>query len=341
MGATMKTNTSNKSWPHIGNRHISDFLSRILAKSEAAGSYIFAGPEGLGKATTAKHFARLLLCTDTSRKDMAAVCGVCRTCTSFDKGALHSDLVVMESQPGKRLIGVDQARDFISRLNQSSFTNLYNVGIVKDSEELTEGASNALLKTLEEPKRKAVIILTASSLDRLPATIVSRSRLLRFNPVSFSSTYDYLIEKYRIPRDLAKDIARRSFGRPALAARLAEDSELLKARTTAARGFISMAGEPVYARFARVEEALAHAGGRGADGVLDDWISAARDLLLADCGLYDLAANQSLGPELKRAQRMLGSARIKELFSLLDRAREYMKANVAPRTALGHVAVNM
>jgi DNA polymerase-3 subunit delta' len=101
--------------------------------------------------------------------------------------------------------------------------NSYKIGIIKKADKLTAEAQSALLKTLEEPRDKVIVILLASSEDNLLPTILSRGQKLYFQAVNAETIYDYLIAEYGTKRTLAKDLANLSLGRPLRAVKFLED----------------------------------------------------------------------------------------------------------------------
>ncbi len=228
-----KTAKIKLNWPLLGNDHILEYFSRNLASGKVAQSYIFAGPDDLGKATIANYFAFSLLCKSTG---MAfSPCGKCESCRRHgtmsnktdqgDLSSVHTDYYVVKRETDKKNVSIEQVRQLIHVLNLSSFSNGYKVGILRHADSLSEEAANALLKTLEEPKPKTVLILVSTDLDRLPATVISRSQVLHFRPVQNEVIYKHLIEQYQLPRTEAKNIARLSLGRPALAIKFAMDKK--------------------------------------------------------------------------------------------------------------------
>ncbi len=134
-----------------------------------AQTYVFAGPRDLGKSSLALAFARNLW-----RQDRGV------EVSQDDFTSLNSDLYILDKEPEKKQISVEQARDFIKRLSLSSFSNSYKIGIIKEATTLSIEAQNALLKTLEEPKDKVIIILLIEDTSVLMPTILSRSQVLYF-----------------------------------------------------------------------------------------------------------------------------------------------------------------
>lgn len=198
-------------WPLVGNLQITEFLEKSILNDKVAGAYIFTGPDNLGKTTTANFFAQCLLCENKEAGSGNLPCENCNSCHSFHSGnniiisdakdekqrAAHSDFTIVKRAKDKKNISIEQVRGLIKTLSLSSFLNSYKIGIIKHADALSTEAFNALLKTLEEPREKVIIILIVKSLDSLPATIISRSQILRFGPVEVNVIYDYLIKNHK------------------------------------------------------------------------------------------------------------------------------------------------
>ena len=159
----MKINKCEFNWPLVGNDHIVEYLAKSIANNNIGGSYIFTGPDNLGKTTVAKYFANALVCLNKEQGEGILPCGQCSACEQVNK-QIHGDVHLIKKEKDKKNISIEQVREFIRVLGMASFLNSYKIGIIKHAESLSLEASNALLKTLEEPKVKVIIILVSSSI---------------------------------------------------------------------------------------------------------------------------------------------------------------------------------
>ncbi len=340
-------------WPLIGNSHISEYLKKSIISGHVAGTYIFSGLNDLGKATTAKYFAKILLCQSGERDKSGEPCGVCPSCRIFDRAkdnasdlaGLHGDFHLIKRAEGKKNITIEQVREFINKLSLGSFLNSYKVGIIKNAENLSIEAANALLKTLEEPKKKVVIILTVSSAELLPPTIISRSMVLRFRPVSFGEIHDYLVENFNITRSSAKHLAHASLGRPALAAKLCEDKEYHAKYVETASSFLLASLKDLNERILIVESLVDKVKSDdlavGTKGILDIWTGVVRDLMLLNNGVGELTQNDFMQKELARTGSKYSAAKLVRLYEALAKAKAYVNANVSPRLVLENVMMQL
>lgn len=338
----MEKSLVKSNWPLIGNDHIFEFLSKSLANDNISGSYIFTGPANLGKTTAAHFFAKSLVCESKDRS--ALPCGQCPACREAAKN-IHSDIYLIKKEPEKKNISIEQVRDFIRNLSLSSFLNSYKIGIIKGAENLSQGAVNALLKTLEEPKIKVVIILTAVDLELLPKTIISRSQVLRFKAVAGHIIYDELIKNYQVSRSQAKNFSRLAAGRPALALKFLEDSAYYENYKTYVQSFTGLLSSDINERFLAIanilgKEARGQAAVRSTASLIDVWQNLARDLMLMELNLNDLIQHEAFNQELAEVKNKLNLTALLNLVNSLKQSREYLAANVSPRLALENVAVS-
>jgi DNA polymerase-3 subunit delta' len=171
----------------------------ILQKGFAAGkmphSYIFAGPEGVGKFKTAREWAKLLLCKNpVIENSFADSCGQCQSCRLFEADS-HPDfnliykelLEFTKDNKGKKTpvdLAIDVIREFlIDKISTRPTLSQRRVFIVNEAERLNASSQNAMLKVLEEPPEYCTIILLCTGMERLLPTTKSRCRIIRFSHI--------------------------------------------------------------------------------------------------------------------------------------------------------------
>ena len=174
-------------------------LQRAFGAGKLAHAYIFAGADGVGKFTTARQWAKMLLCSNRVEESSAAgvfydSCGRCRSCEVFEGGA-HPDFKVIYKElvkftkKGKNKstpidLPIDVIREFlIDKVSSRPMLSEHTVYVVREAEKLNKESQNALLKVLEEPPGHCFIILLCSRAERLLPTTLSRCQMLRFGPV--------------------------------------------------------------------------------------------------------------------------------------------------------------
>ncbi|MDD4902518.1 MAG: DNA polymerase III subunit delta' [Patescibacteria group bacterium] len=344
---------NKKGWPLSGNGRITDFLEKSIANGKIVNTYIFLGLKDLGKTAAAVHFAKSLLCQKKKPGAFSPPCGVCPSCRQMqnsgkeEKGfeTLHGDFHLVRKEADKKNISIEQVREFIRILEMSSFLNSYKVGIIKDADDLSEGAANALLKTLEEPRQKVVVILTASRIEKIPATIVSRSQVLHFLPVPAATIYDYLIKDLGCPRAQAKNISRLSLGRPALAAKFFEDREFYQSYLLKTETFLQFFKDNLNQRLQAVGKISAGADEESkaetALGILNVWQGLLRDLILLNVNNGDLIQHEPWREKLEKISNGLNGGSLGKISDSLKLGEKYVRANVNPKLVLENIAINI
>ncbi|BBP43804.1 DNA polymerase III subunit delta' [Thiosulfativibrio zosterae] len=163
--------------------------SWLSQNDRLAHAYLLTGSDGIGLTQFALDMAQTLLCHHPNHSQGA--CGECSQCHLFEQMS-HPDFYSLEVLEDKKEVGIDQVRALNAKLFQTAHQGGYQVALIKQAEHLNTSAFNALLKTIEEPPAKTVIILTAYQPSRLPATIKSRCALLRFAKPSLETAQAWL-----------------------------------------------------------------------------------------------------------------------------------------------------
>jgi DNA polymerase-3 subunit delta' len=331
------TKESDFFWPLIGNRAVRDFLLKTLAVDQPAPAYVFTGISAVGKSTAARCFALNLL---KSHNPAFADLGL-------DGLERSGDVTTLECLPDKQLIGIEQVRELIIRLELGSFSNSYKIGIIKGADKLSEGASNALLKMLEEPRPRTVMILTASSQESLLPTILSRSQVIEFQPVEKEELFGYLKKNSGVSQDLARQCASLALGRPGLALKLAVDPEYLAEYETIAFKVLDLFSVDSEIRFAAAEDLARHLENSSSRFDLEDALIIAASWL-RDCLLAHWEAPQWRRHETWRAQLDSLSRQpdfnpegIARRLRLVFQAQRYTRAYFNSKTVLEYLAINL
>lgn len=212
-----------------GNLQIKQVLKHLLATGRVPNSLLFAGAEGIGKRQFAFELARAFICLDPTEHEACDVCRACRRVhdieipertdknkEEFEKVFFGDHLDVGMVVAYKRLILVDAIRDLERNANFRPYEAPARFFIIDNADKMNDEASNALLKTLEEPPPTTHIFLITSRPDSLLPTIRSRCQTLRFAPVSAEEIERYLVEERAFSQHdarLAARLARGSIGR--------------------------------------------------------------------------------------------------------------------------------
>src|SRR5208282_5356596 len=161
-----------------GQQHVTRTLANAIRAGRIPPAYIFSGQRGVGKTTTARILAKALNC---EKGPTPEPCNECRFCRDVTAG---SSLDVMEIDAASNR-GIDQIRELREMVRYASAGGRYRVVILDEAHQLTDEASNALLKTLEEPPERVLFILATTQPEERPGTIRSRSQHFHFRSLSF------------------------------------------------------------------------------------------------------------------------------------------------------------
>lgn len=161
----------------VGQEHITNTLKNEIVSGHISHAYLFCGSRGTGKTTSAKVFAKAVNCENPVN---GSPCNKCRTCRGISDGSLL-DVVEMDAASNN---GVDNVRELNEEISYLPSGMKYKVYIVDEVHMMTQGAFNALLKTLEEPPEHAIFILATTETHKVPVTILSRCQRFDFKLVS-------------------------------------------------------------------------------------------------------------------------------------------------------------
>lgn len=205
-----------------GHQDIKKYFNKAITANKISHSYIFEGPRGVGKKTTALALAKALLCQGEDKP-----CGSCRACTLVEAGT-HPDIIKVEKDT--RTTKIDTIRDrLVKNMDIKPYQGPYKIIIVTDADTITVEGQNAMLKTIEEPPSYGIVILVTENLAKLLPTIKSRCIHLRFNPLNQTELISYL-EQYHLS-DMQKDIYTQfAEGSIGIAKKLIEDESFLEDR---------------------------------------------------------------------------------------------------------------
>lgn len=170
----------------VGQEHISRTLSRAVTSGQTSHAYLFTGPRGTGKTSTAKILARALNCTEGPT---LTPCGVCDSCRSISDGS-SMDVFEIDAASNR---GIDEIRDLRESVKFAPTEGHYKIYIIDEVHMLTTEAFNALLKTLEEPPERVIFILATTEPHKVPATIQSRCQRYDFHRITVTEIRDRLI----------------------------------------------------------------------------------------------------------------------------------------------------
>lgn len=186
-----------------GQEYTIEILKNSIKNNKISHAYIFTGPRGTGKTSTAKIFAKAINCIEPSNGEP---CGKCANCLNSNE---NPDIIEIDAASNN---GVDEIREIINNVKVTPSYSKYKVYIIDEVHMLSKQAYNALLLTLEEPPGHVVFILATTDIQNVPITILSRCQRLDFKPITSEKIFErlkYVCEQEQIQAsdDALKEIA--------------------------------------------------------------------------------------------------------------------------------------
>lgn len=218
----------------VGQFHVKRLLTNVVRSKRIPHAYLFYGPHGTGKMNAAMSFSKALNCENVREGE---ACGQCASCRKIDDGN-HPDVKIID--PDGTSTRIDQMRELIQEIAYRSYESPWKIFIMSHAETATLEACNSILKVLEEPPEKSMLILLSTSIKHIPSTVVSRCQVIEFRRVPGFVIEDYITKETGIPRDLARPFAWLSNGAPTRALELATSKEIRALRDGIIKGIVEM-----------------------------------------------------------------------------------------------------
>ena len=195
----------------VGQEHVVRTLQNAVEGERLSHAYLFSGPRGTGKTSTARILAKAVNCLNESLDKRP--CNECKACVAVNEGR-YLDLIEIDAASNT---SVDDVRDLRDRINFAPNEGRFKVYVVDEVHMLSTAAFNALLKTLEEPPSHAMFILATTEVHKIPATVLSRCQRHEFRRIPIDVISSYLDEKiqeggYEVEPDATQLIARQATG---------------------------------------------------------------------------------------------------------------------------------
>ncbi|MGB0034078.1 MAG: DNA polymerase III subunit gamma/tau [Candidatus Acidiferrales bacterium] len=255
----------------VGQQHVTKTLANAIQTNRVAHAYIFSGVRGVGKTTTARILAKALNCVKGPTAEPDNTCDSCREISA------GTSLDVLEIDAASNR-GIDQIRELREMVRYAPASSRNKIVILDEAHQLTDEASNALLKTLEEPPERVVFILATTRAEDLVETIKSRAQLFQFRSLAF--------------KEIAGEIER-----IAKAENLKIDSGAVAVLSRAAEGSLRDG-------LSLLEQAIAYCGDEIKDAQVRELLGVVAESVLDE--LIDAVAAQSAARALALVHRLIG-----------------------------------
>lgn len=310
-----------------GQEPITRTLRNAVASGKVAHAYLFSGPRGTGKTTTARILAKAVNC---ERPEDGEPCERCRSCVEFAEGRAM-DLIELDAASNR---GIDEVRSIREKANYAPAIGPHKLYLIDEVHMLTEPAFNALLKTLEEPPPHVIFVLATTELQKVPATILSRCQRFDFRRIPVSAMANRLEEicageGISCPREGLEEIARLATGSARDAVNLLE--QLVDYRGPSltmddVRAILELSGDErafelaAHALHGRLAEGLETIAAVRDDGVdlrrfQRDVVAALRELLLLKSGVERHSRRSA--PELDAMRAIVADVPVERIVAAL------------------------
>ena len=323
------------SWNMIGHDWAVNLLKTNLRKGHRPHAYLITGPQHVGRRTLAIHLAKALNCDQAT--ELGEICGECRTCRQIGR-MQHPDLEVVQADQHGGTLKVDQIREMQHKLYLSPYEADYRIALLLRFEEAHNSAANALLKTLEEPPKHVILIITADSTESLPATIVSRCQVINLRSVPTDAIIRGLISDWNLSAEDAAHYAHICGGRPGLAIALHQNVKMANQRTTWLDDHIKMLSATRVERFAYAEQLVKKVDQDGSKETLLNqlqlWQSFWRDIYLAGIQPDTEIINIDKSTEIARLSNQVDTDSAIKTIKALQKTMELIQKNANLRLAL-------
>lgn len=326
-------------WKLIGNGWAEALLRGHLQDGRLRHAYLLTGPRGVGKRTLALRFAQALNCerhAGSGELCDPAQQAVCRACRLTPVEA-YPDIHVLRPEQGGAGIRVEQIRELQRQLALAPFEGRWRIALLPEFQRASHSAANALLKTLEEPPDRVLLLLTAPAAESLLPTIVSRCELLALRALPMAELSAALRAR-GLPPEEAELLAGISGGRPGRALQLSHSPEALALREQLLHDLWQLFGETRSRRFDYVRNALKAPEPEGrrqqASELLEIWLSAWRDAMLLAHGEQVPLSNPDQQEQLQWLAQQVPPRQLLRGLRRMDATLEAVDSNANLRLAL-------
>lgn len=311
-------------WHIIGHEWAVALLSHSVQNGHLVHAYLFTGPSHIGKTTLALNFAQAVNCLGSE-----APCGQCSACRKIERG-VHPDVRLVE--PEGKVLKIDQVRALQHEVALSPYEGRWRVYILPDFHCATTEAANCLLKTLEEPPLRVIIILTAIRVEMLLPTVVSRCQVLSLRPLPLRQVQEALEARGMLSEEAAL-LAHLSGGRIGWAVMAASNPTLVEKRARCLEMLESTLERGRTYRMQVADQLSQHP--EDLPDILEVWLSWWRDVMLLSAGCEDenvanLDRIEVLHERAKRTGVTAAHSAIQALCATADR----LEHNVNPKLAM-------
>lgn len=325
-------------WNYYGNAAAVALLRSHVSTGSLRQAYLFSGPSGVGRRTLALRFAQALNCLNPPQA--GEYCGICRACKLLAE-MRHPDLEIVAAEQRGGVLRVEQIRELQHHLSLAPYEGRFRIALLLRFEEANLNAQNALLKTLEEPPPKVLILITAEDSESLLPTIVSRCEILRLRPMATQLLAQALIEEQAAEASLATQIARLAAGRAGIALRLLHDPDERQKQYQIIADHLHLLSSSYLDRFALAERFAKEMTKAELVPLLESWLSFWRDVTLCTFADQQSLTYPSFQESIATIATQIGTEECLQILMQLRKTLEILQGNANLRLVLEVLFLNL
>lgn len=336
-------------WKTIGQQHSINLLEKALKANSIAHAYLLLGTEHIGKNTLAYDFAMAINCQGEN-----VPCGQCISCQRILRNN-HADIIYISpgsaldknssEQTHKKEIGIEDIRKLQQLASLPPYEGKYKVFIIDGADFLSNEAANCILKTLEEPSPRIVMILLAVDKKNVLPTIISRCQQIQFKPLTAATIEDFLLKQPKVDYKKARLVARLSRGCLGIAISAMEDENFSLYRDTTINELVSLIYSNPDERFSFVGNL--DKGNRYTDQkriieqLLNTWILWWQDILLIKSNCSENITNLDKIDILHKCSQIFNLEEINHAVNSIEKSLSLISKNANIRLVLEVLMFNM
>ena len=328
------------SWNILGHETAVQFLQIHSQPEHVRHAYLITGAEGVGRETLALAFVKALNCLNPPSK--GNFCGQCQPCRQIEAQAFP-DLAILRVAEGARELKIEQVRAMQQSLALAPYQSKYRVVLIPDFQRATTGASNALLKSLEEPPSRAILILTADARESLLETIASRCEMVRLRPMPIGDLAKELQKMHGLSEEESRKLSQLAGGRVGTALSYLRDEDLLEKVHNALEQLEELLSLNLRGRLKYVEK-LQRAKGQARETysfLIATWLTFWRDVLICSEASEVPLVNLAKEALIQRFAAGLSLQRVAGILKQHEEALTMLDKYVNPRLILENLLLNL
>jgi DNA polymerase III subunit delta' len=312
-------------WDMIGHQWAVSLLSGQIERQNTSHAYLFTGPTGVGRRTLALKLATKINQPQSSTPEESNLY------SKQMERMEHVDLSVLKRNVGEKNIKIDAVRALQKSVYLSPYMASNRIALILNFEDANPSAANAILKTLEEPPKSTILLLTAANVESLLPTIVSRCEEIRLRPLPIEEVAKGLETKWNVSFEQANLLAHISGGRVGYALYLQQNPDVLAQREKFISQHIMLLSAGRVARFqyaqqsSKDRESFMH--------MLQIWLSFWRDMMVVSVNQNNSILNLDMKKEINQFASQIPASIILNTVRLIENTMKQMHYNINLRLA--------